>query len=116
MVLQVVKASGGYQIFCVIYVSSRFTVQIYAVRSLPSVLSQTPKALPNIATSSSVVLDVTSRGKQPFIQLSPFYPHGGITYKDVTSCSVEGLWQGLKVFTKSGIDRSVSVAFSWAFF
>jgi hypothetical protein len=26
----------------------------------------------------TVVIDVTSRGPRPWVQLSPFYPHGGI--------------------------------------
>ena len=27
----------------------------------------------------AVVLDVTSRGPEPWVRFSPFYPHGGIT-------------------------------------
>lgn len=42
-------------------------------------------------------------------QLSPFYPHGHIPVpgmEGVFSASVEGIWQGLKVFEGEGIDRS----------
>lgn len=49
----------------------------------------------------ALILDVTSRGAEPWIQLSPFYPHGGIPvpgHPDRTSQSVEGIWQALKVF------------------
>ncbi|WP_374223344.1 hypothetical protein [Streptomyces sp. F63] len=47
------------------------------------------------------VIDVTSRAPEPWVRLSPFYPHGGIPVPycdDVTSESVEGIWQALKVF------------------
>jgi hypothetical protein len=49
----------------------------------------------------ALILDVTSRGAEPWIRLSPFYPHGGIPvpgHPDRISQSVEGLWQTLKVF------------------
>jgi hypothetical protein len=49
----------------------------------------------------ALILDVTSWGTQPWIGLSPFYPHGGIPvpgHPDRTSQSVEGIWQALKVF------------------
>ena len=50
----------------------------------------------------ALIIDVTSRGTEPWICLSPFYPHGGIPvpgHPDRTSQSVEGVWQALKVFT-----------------
>ena len=53
------------------------------------------------------IFDVTSKGE--FKQFSPFYPHGGIPVPfsgSVTSQSVEGIWQGLKVFEHEGIDFS----------
>jgi hypothetical protein len=53
------------------------------------------------------VLDLTSKGPEPWVRFSPFYPHGGIPIPntpDQTAASVEGLWQGLKVFEKEGID------------
>jgi hypothetical protein len=49
----------------------------------------------------ALILDVTSRGGEPWIRLSPFYPHGGIPvpgHPDRASQSVEGVWQALKVF------------------
>ncbi len=56
---------------------------------------------------NSVIIDVTSKGE--YKTLSPFYPHGGIPIPfsgNVTSQSVEGIWQGLKVFKNEGIDFS----------
>lgn len=56
-----------------------------------------------------VIIDVTSKGEEEWKQLSPFYPHGGIPvpFSDgVCSMSVEGIWQGLKVFENEDIDRS----------
>lgn len=56
-----------------------------------------------------VILDVTSQGEDEWKKLSPFYPHGGIPVpfsEGVTSMSVEGIWQGLKVFENEDIDRS----------
>ena len=53
------------------------------------------------------IFDVTSKGE--YKKLSPFYPHGGIPIPfsgSVTSASVEGIWQGLKVFANEGIDFS----------
>lgn len=55
------------------------------------------------------VIDVTSRGPQPWVRLSPFYPHGGIPVPfspGHTSQSVEGIWQALKVFSAEGVDPS----------
>jgi hypothetical protein len=49
----------------------------------------------------ALIIDVTSRGTEPWIRLSPFYPHGGIPvpgHPGRTSRSVEGVWQALKVF------------------
>lgn len=57
----------------------------------------------------SIIADVTSKAKDDLIHLSPFYPHGNIPipYSDgITAKSVEGIWQGLKVFEKHGIDIS----------
>lgn len=55
----------------------------------------------------ALILDVTSKGE--WSKLSPFYPHGDIPVpfsQGVTSMSVEGIWQGLKVFEHEGIDRT----------
>jgi hypothetical protein len=54
-------------------------------------------------------IDVTSKGDNPWIKFSPFYPHGNIPVSfssDVVAESVEGIWQGLKVFESTGIDTS----------
>jgi len=56
----------------------------------------------------ALVLDVTSRGPEPWVRFSPFYPHGGIPVPmtpGVTSQSVEGIWQALKVFERADVDR-----------
>ena len=55
------------------------------------------------------IIDVTSKGENPFVKLSPFFPHGNIPVPfspSVTAFSVEGIWQGLKVFEKADIDTS----------
>jgi hypothetical protein len=55
------------------------------------------------------VIDVTSKGKEPFVRLSPFYPHGNIPVPfsiNIFAHSVEGIWQGLKVFEQADIDTS----------
>lgn len=54
------------------------------------------------------VVDVTSRAEEPWVRLSPFYPHGGIPVPcspGATSESVEGVWQALKVFASEDVDR-----------
>ncbi|MEV4517660.1 hypothetical protein AB0K00_52970 [Dactylosporangium sp. NPDC049525] len=59
------------------------------------------------AFPGATVLDVTSRGPQPWVRLSPFYPHGGIPVPfspGVVGQSVEGIWQALKVFDTAGVD------------
>jgi len=55
------------------------------------------------------IIDVTSKTAEPWVRFSPFFPHGEIpapNSQDVTSQSVEGLWQGLKVFETEDIDTS----------
>ena len=55
----------------------------------------------------ATIIDVTSKGVNPWVRFSPFYPHGGIPIPntpDQTAQSVEGLWQGLKVFEREDID------------
>lgn len=58
----------------------------------------------------AVIIDVTSKGQGEWQKLSPFYPHGGIPVpfcESATSMSVEGIWQGLKVFENGDdVDRS----------
>lgn len=52
------------------------------------------------------VVDVTSKGPEPWVRFSPFFPHGGIPIPGRADAaqSVEGLWQGLKVFEREGTD------------
>ncbi len=55
------------------------------------------------------ILDVTSAGPDPWVCFSPFYPHGGIPVPfspGLVSASVEGVWQGLKVFESMDVDPS----------
>lgn len=57
----------------------------------------------------AIIIDVTSKGEGEWQKLSPFFPHGGIPVpfsNGATSMSVEGIWQGLKVFESSDIDRN----------
>jgi hypothetical protein len=54
-------------------------------------------------------LDLTSKSDDPWVKFSPFYPHGNIPIPfspNVTAQSVEGIWQGLKVFESTGTDRN----------
>ena len=46
----------------------------------------------------AIIADVTSHAEDDLIQLSPFYPHGGIPvpFSDgMTATCVEAVWQGL---------------------
>lgn len=55
------------------------------------------------------IIDVTSKGIEPFVRLRPFYPHRNIPVPfspNTFSYSVEGIWQGLKVFEQADIDTS----------
>lgn len=54
-----------------------------------------------------IIIDVTSKGDDPWVKFSPFYPHGNIPVPfspDYVSASVEGVWQGLKVFESTDVD------------
>lgn len=53
------------------------------------------------------IVDVTSKATTGLVKLSPFYPHGEIPIpfsEGRTAMSVEGIWQGLKVFEKEDVD------------
>lgn len=53
------------------------------------------------------ILDLTSSSTAYARKLSPFYPHGGIPIpfsEGEFAMSVEGIWQGLKVFESCDID------------
>ncbi|MDN3585011.1 DUF6939 family protein [Mucilaginibacter flavus] len=56
------------------------------------------------------ILDVTSKATTSLVKLSPFYPHSKIPvpFSDgMMAESVEGIWQGLKVFEGADVDKSV---------
>ena len=55
----------------------------------------------------ATLIDVTSKGGEPWVRFSPFFPHGDIPVPfspGETSMSVEGIWQGLKVFEEADVD------------
>ena len=59
--------------------------------------------------SRVTMIDVTSKGTEPWVQFSPFFPHGNIPVPfslGSTSMSVEGIWQALKVFEYEDVDPS----------
>ncbi len=53
------------------------------------------------------LIDVTSKGEDPWVRFSPFYPHGSIPVplsEGYEAMSVEGIWQALKVFDHADVD------------
>ncbi|MEM7349537.1 MAG: hypothetical protein AAF657_01940 [Acidobacteriota bacterium] len=53
------------------------------------------------------ILDLTSKADEPWIRFSPFFPHSEIPVpfsEGHQAASVEGIWQGLKVFADEGVD------------
>ena len=67
------------------------------------------KAYLESSAQNAVIIDVTSKGEMPMVRFSPFYPIGNIPIPfspNRFSQSVEGIWQGLKVFEKSDVDES----------
>ena len=58
----------------------------------------------------AMIIDVTSHAQDEFVKFSPFYPNGGIPVpftEGLVAVSVEGIWQGLKVFEDTDIDTSL---------
>ena len=61
---------------------------------------------------NALILDISSKGEEPWVKFSPFYPHGNIPIPPKSdnpkyfSQTVEGIWQGLKVFEGEDIDFS----------
>ena len=56
---------------------------------------------PDGDSADRTVLDLTSKGGEPWVRFSPFYPIGNIPvpgWPDLMAASVEGIWQGLKRF------------------
>jgi hypothetical protein len=69
-------------------------------KSIKAILKKYPAAL---------IIDLTSQSNEPWVKFSPFYPHGNIPIPNSInqySMSVEGIWQGLKVFKNHDIDIS----------
>ncbi|SFK14375.1 DUF6939 family protein [Streptomyces pini] len=69
---------------------------------------RTPDSLGRAFPGAEIV-DVTSRAEEPWVRLSPFFPHGGIPVPfsgGLTGRSVEGVWQALKVFRDTDVDLS----------
>ncbi len=65
-----------------------------------SILKKYPDAL---------IIDLTSKATDDFVKFSPFYPHNQIPIpfsEGHFGQSVEGIWQGLKVFETEDIDIS----------
>jgi len=59
------------------------------------------------AIPGSPIIDLTSKGDHPWVKFSPFYPHGDIPVAfsgNLVAQSVEGIWQGLKVFENADVD------------
>jgi hypothetical protein len=57
--------------------------------------------------NDAIFIDVTSKANPTYLPLSPFFPHGDIPVPfsgDITGASVEGIWQGLKVFNNHDVD------------
>jgi hypothetical protein len=55
----------------------------------------------------ALVVDVTSRGPEPWGRFSPFYPHGNIPAPlspGYMTASVEGAWPALKLFERADVD------------
>ena len=58
----------------------------------------------------AMIIDVTSKAQDEFVKFSPFYPIGGIPVpftEGEHALSVEGIWQGLKVFEDADVDETM---------
>ena len=69
----------------------------------------TPKALKEQYPDARII-DVTSHAVDEFVTFSPFYPIGGVPvpFTDgLVAVSVEGIWQGLKVFEDADVDTTL---------
>ena len=58
---------------------------------------------------NSKFIDITSEADDIFVKFSPFFPHHEIPIPNspnIYSETVEGVWQGLKVFSQNDIDIS----------
>ena len=69
---------------------------------------KTPEALKE-QYPNAMIIDVTSHAVDEFVKFSPFYPNGGIPVpftEGLVAVSVEGIWQGLKVFEDADVDTT----------
>jgi hypothetical protein len=78
---------------------------------MPLIIKNRRASIDNLSKvyADAVIVDVTSRGSEPWIRFSPFYPHGKIPVPfspGEFSMTVEGIWQGLKVFETADVDPS----------
>ena len=76
---------------------------------MPIIIISKKKKIKNLKKEfqSPIIIDTTSKSSSKFLSLSPFYPHGDIPVpfsSNYKSKSVEGIWQGLKVFENEDID------------
>ncbi|MBR8835451.1 MAG: hypothetical protein DSM106950_15870 [Stigonema ocellatum SAG 48.90 = DSM 106950] len=76
---------------------------------MPLIIKSRRASVDNLSKAypDAVIIDVTSRGFEPWVRFSPFYPHGGIPVPfspGEVSMTVEGIWQGLKVFETTDVD------------
>ena len=70
-------------------------------RKLDNIIKEYPTA---------IICDITSKSPNSLVRLSPFFPHGGIPVPfspGLFSQSVEGVWQGLKVFENADVSLDV---------
>ncbi len=80
-----------------------------ATLTMPLVVKNRRNSIDNLRKNYGeiVIIDVTSRGSEPWVRFSPFYPHGKIPVPFSPGCfsmTVEGIWQGLKVFESADVE------------
>jgi hypothetical protein len=78
---------------------------------MPFILESRRRKTPTLEKQypDAQIIDLTSRGPEPWGRFSPFYPHGGIPVPNspgVAAESVDFIWQSLKVFEREDIDQS----------
>jgi hypothetical protein len=74
---------------------------------MPVVVESRRKKLASIEKlwPGSTILDVTSKGFEPWVRFSPFFPHGGIPIPNTPGEFAQSV-EGLKVFEQEDIDPS----------
>ena len=76
----------------------------------PMIIIESKKKPLEPGKKDAMIIDVTSKAQDEFVKFSPFYPIGGIPVpftEGLVAVSVEGIWQGLKVFEDVDIDTSL---------